>query len=541
MKHLKSINDLNERALDVEKYPETYLSQTKKGSAEFKKFSEIAAQIYQMFKELKWQDIKFETVSGSRRGSTAKEVPILPAALRAKIKKAFDIDSEEARKAFRKENRIFAKTWQAGDGFDNAIYMEVEDVEGHQRTHFPGGIPDSLRGYKLGYKLYRALLEKYKYLCSNTSGTTDKDRVWTSIISPKKDSRGRLTADDVHSMLAKDDVFAMVKNISNRKKIEHVGKFLKEIGIEDYDLTKKNLGVDDELMEILPTNIKDQLDPKKKEEAKIRKIIARLVKLTPDGVKNSRWNIGDYVVDGDEVEDLETDLEAILVRKVVSKAEDGNWLAIPLAALTRYERTGEYSSSDYRSTVNKTDWFKAKLRPGEVDPTAGRLAVAGTSAAERGQSANVANKIKSFMRYDDYDVWATSPDFEECYLTRDSDGRRKSMINTATGERTEGVTGPQLRRAPYRLRKLSTVNITHKTDLREGDHVFVKDHRRYAGKIFKVHRITPASNRQPGVYLAIPNERPLYISDMSSIMKIRGEIANDSLIQNFDEFTSLLD
>ena len=60
-------------------------------------------------------------------------------------------------------NNNFGK-WADANNQSDCIHMEV-DSSG--RYHFPGGgIPSSLRGARLGYKLYRGLLEQKKWLKS---------------------------------------------------------------------------------------------------------------------------------------------------------------------------------------------------------------------------------------------------------------------------------------------------------------------------------------------------------------------------------------
>jgi hypothetical protein len=532
VKHIKTIK---ERALDVDKYPDTYLAPIKKGTSTHRKFADEIAEIYQMFKDLRWQDIKWLTVHKVRKGDTAIEVPLLPRALRSKINKAYQLNPGKMKAAFEMNSKSFNGTWNGDQlGTGRNIYMEVEGIDEDQRTHFPDGIPTSLRGYKLGYKLYRSLLEKYKYLSSNTSGTTDKDRVWQSIISPKTDKRGRLTEDDVHSILGKDFVFAMVKNISIRNKILFAKRYITS-NVDADDITKKNFGMDDELKKILPNEVLADVDPKKKEEKLKQLRRERLLKYTPNGVKSSRWDIGDYVVSSVEMDDVkDTQEHEIIIRKVVGKDDDGDFVAIPLDKLRKYERTGE--KENYETTSDKTDWVKAKLQPGQEDPTAGRLVVAGTAAKDREDAVNNAYNIKRFMRYEDYDVWA-SRDMADSYIAKEGNGRKKSVMNVQNGRVTEQSNSDLVR---MRLKKMTLEDITRKTDVEEGDYVFVKEHRRYVGKIFKVYRITPASNRQPGVYLAIPKERPLYISDMSTLAKITNptnESLSEGFIISFDDFT----
>jgi hypothetical protein len=519
---VKYIKTINERAIDVADFPDTYLADIKQGTSSFKKFKEVAAEIYQMFKDLKWQDIKFETVGSA-------EVAILPAALRAKLMKAHRINSAAAEEAFEQSGNAFGKTWN-GETLrgGNTVHMEVEKNDG-QRSHFPdGGIPDSLKGFNLGYKFYRALLQKYKFLSSNTQGTTEKDRVWTSLISPKKDRRGRLTDDDVHSILGPDYVFAMVKNIPEKKKIEHAKAFIQN-NVDTDSITKKNLGIDDELMEILPDDVLINIDPKKKEEKKKELIKVRLDKFTPRGRNDYAWEIGDYIISKDDLENVfDDEPNNLKVKKVVGKDDDDYWVAIALEDVKRYERNGH--AEDIITTPTKQDWVKAKLQPGDEDPSAGRLVVKGGTRSEAGErtgdpTPNMIKLVKRFMSDDNYEIWCNNG--REAFIVKD-EGRNKILLDARTGDRMV------LTRAAFRAKHLNQVDIhtiTRKTDVRPGDYVFVIDHRRFFGLIVPVHAVTPASNRQPGIYIKVEGEsRPVYISNPYALYKVD---LNESLNNDF--------
>ena len=550
MKHIKTIS---ERGLAVDKFPDTYLAQVKKGTQEYKKYSEVAKDIYQMFKDLKWQDIKFETVATPRSGSTSKEVPILPAALRRKLLQAYKLDSDSTEKNFKQSGNIFAKTWY-GDSMARVIHMNIEDVNGTQRSHFPDdGIPDSLKGYGLGYKLYRALLDKYKYLTSNTAGSKDKDRTWQSLISPKVDKRGRFTEDDVHSILGKDYVFAMVKNISDRKKIEIAKKFIND-NVDTDEINNKNFGIDDELKDLLPEDVLVNLDPKKKAEKKKELVKTRLEKFTPRGRADHNWEIGDYVVDADDITSDDEDIK-ITVKKVVGKDSDGDFVAIELKNLVSYERGTYSSTTPYATSIKsfattKNSWVKAKLQRGDVDPTEGRIPVDGARPARGARTSSSSddsghlsyaanpNNLRALNAFMDADMnWEIlADDNDKAYIVR-RDGGNITIMDGRINNETP-ISATDLRR--MNLNNLNAFAVTSKSALRSGDLVFIKNHRRYYGVIATVDRVTPASNRQPGVYLKIPGEkRPIYFPDPTILIKVK--LANESIdtgrhIQLFEDF-----
>ena len=238
---------------------------------------------------------------------------------------------------------------------------------------------------------------------------------------------------------------------------------------------------------------------------------------------------------------------------MVGKDNDGDWLAISIESISRYERTGEISGSLTTSPRNKQDWAKAKLQPGQEDPSAGRVPVRGTSHVQRQEAQNNASAVKNFMRrisWEEAGVWTTRDwaqhSMPDVYLAKESyeNPRKKEVFNMQSGRRMPtDMSNSELSR--MRLVKLHLEDISMKSELRAGDHVLVTDHRTFTGKLMKVYRVTPAENRQPGVYLEVPDQRPLYISNMNTLRKVMGVIGNaaresldvnESHIIRFDDF-----
>lgn len=250
-------NQIEEMALKPEQFPDTYLKKAKDRQALAREISPLAKQFQDALVNLNWRQITWVV-----RGGT--HYPILPTEILAIYQSAKDIvqrngGSDSFITNYMNDN---FGNWATADNQSNTIHMEVDSGG---RSHFPGGgIPRSLRGARLGYKLYRALLEKKKWLRSNTAGTLEKDNAWASLISPKENPDGTLSDDDVHAILGPDCVFAMIKNISDDQKIRFATSFL-DNNISNSSVNPRNFGIDDELKAILPTDLMARFDPAERE------------------------------------------------------------------------------------------------------------------------------------------------------------------------------------------------------------------------------------------------------------------------------------
>ena len=248
-------NQIEEMALKPEDFPDTYLKKAKDRQAIAREIAPLAKQFQEALVNLNWREITWST-----RGSNY--YPILPAPILAIYTEAKGkIGGSGDSFINNYMNNNFGK-WADANNQSDCIHMEV-DSSG--RSHFPGGgIPSSLRGARLGYKLYRGLLEQKKWLKSNTAGTLEKDNAWASLISPKLNADGSLSDDDVHAILGPDCVFAMIKTISNDQKIRFATNFL-DNNISYSSVNTRNFGIDDELKAILPADMMARFDPAERE------------------------------------------------------------------------------------------------------------------------------------------------------------------------------------------------------------------------------------------------------------------------------------
>ena len=591
--NMKLRTKINERAIDLDQYPGTYLSQRKKDVDSHKAYSVLFKEIIQMLKDMSWKDIKF--VSGGTSGGTRIEFPLLPEPIRAKIKSAARVNNTKAISDFRKGNFSFAKTFNDNDPDTTSnIFMKVESEGEGQRSHFPNdGIPVALRGTNLGYKLYRALLEKYEYLRTNTGGTISKDYAWQSIVSPKKDAGGNLTEDDVHAIVGTDAAFAMIKTIPKASKIKYATNFINRAGaINKSGITKTNFAIDDELKAILPKELVAELDPTKREAAEkarrereeterrereaaaLRSHGDRFELYAPFGVDAHDWEVGDYIVVKRYL--METGYNELPVRKVVEKT--GNeYTAIKISDIASYEANGTVPSNDPRKTRNKTEWVKTKLKRGQYgymeDPSAGRLVVKGGSgragrstpvpvnvtqpgvagAPDTAQESAQKKIVRSFMRTGPFDVYIKTADWESrsnfarrrepivTYLVKKNGVGRSAtykVMNGRTGEQQNNISNADF--LNLELKKFDIAQLERKSSVREGDWVFVKDHRGAQGLACVVKNVTPASNRQPGLYIWTGDTRPQYIGTPPMLWKLI-ESTNDSLSTSIYRFDELIE
>lgn len=89
------------------------------------------------------------------------------------------------------------------DVSDRTTYVTVEPIE--NRIHFPKGVPEKLRGKKLGTLIYLAMIRKLGYITSNLASSAEIKMVYQDLLSNPKYN--------LMSLLLQQQVMVMDKNI----------------------------------------------------------------------------------------------------------------------------------------------------------------------------------------------------------------------------------------------------------------------------------------------------------------------------------------
>jgi hypothetical protein len=338
---IQESQEIDEMAIKPEDFPDTYLATAKGRGARARQISPLIKQFHDGLKALRWQDITWIT-----RGSSY--YPILPAELLAIVKAAKDMigpNSDSFMESIISDN--FGR-WATTNDQSNCIHMEVDSG---QRSHFPGGIPKSIRNVGLGYKLYRGLLQKKTWMRSNTSGTLEKDNAWASLISPKQDEQGNLTEDDVHAILGRSDVCAIIKTLSNSEKIRIAQNFINN-NISTRDINSRNFAIDDELKAILPADFVAQLDPTERER------IERERRARERQEQEARAR--QYGIDrGIQWDELPTERSLVYVRSYAANRDTN--IPVRIIALIRNGQARALKIPEY------LNWVENGSNPGDLD------------------------------------------------------------------------------------------------------------------------------------------------------------------------------
>jgi hypothetical protein len=354
-------------------------------------YEEVAADLRRALKNIRRADIQMEKPGGSRY-----YYPKFPGEIVALLTELKQISESRMRSDFGSWRDVYPDS-------SGAIHFATDSPSDFQRSHFPdGGIPASLRGIGLGYKLYRALLATAGYISSNPSGTREKDKAWGSLLSFKQNADGTPSEDDAHAIIGAGNWMAIDKSFNQNNKVSRAMDFIEQrIGFND---TKPDrFDIDDELLAMLPDAFLSRLDSRylrslvadsRIEQAKFDQIMAaqgeaqrleaeRQVRREQEERERRErqerdlitryasrirqygadlaadWEVGDFVVLRSY---LLQDYDSLPIRQVVNNA-NGVYTAVSIMDGMRIAN-GEMSwrdAGDTRTTRSKPEWVKVNI------------------------------------------------------------------------------------------------------------------------------------------------------------------------------------
>lgn len=355
-------------------------------------YMEIAADLSKALRTINRMDITMEIPNGTRDYYVRFPQPIVDL-----MKEAYQVDRSNFIEYFGKWRDVFPTN-------DNAIHFRTDSPDSHQRSHLPNdGIPASLRGLGLGYKMYRTLLKYAGFISSNTSGTTEKDKVWGSLLAYKANPDGTPSDDDAHAIIGARTWMAIDKGQPSMETIDISMNFIIH-SIGTLNTQPDKFDMDDELLNLLPDEFLSGLDSEylrslvtdnrltqtkvdaiiasrseaerreaerrrteeiaKRERLRAEELQTRnrlIVRLSKFGAApDEDWDIGDFVVVKQYLYNPEYD--SLPIRKVVEN-HDGEYTAVTISDAIRIENGTDRLSNahDVRRTGDKTTWVKVKI------------------------------------------------------------------------------------------------------------------------------------------------------------------------------------
>jgi hypothetical protein len=435
----------------------------------------LLKQIHDYIKNMSWREISFDT-SGSAN------YVMLPAPVRTLMSKMYGCNSEyhkplemyggsATRALNNKEKEFYSKiahfnlstiSVDENDPLDTRtsglyVFRGVEHTGSTyninmtcgnpgDRTHFPNnGINKGLK--TLGQKLYRALVQKYGYVQTNSGGTGIKDLMWDSLTDYKYNPDGtRSVADEVYSFRINDALYVIATGLDMNTSVQYGRTVLNKVTdksrlVSPEARKSSGLAIDPDYIQMLKTALPTMSastkamaeeviewvapDPARAAE---RERIRRDAEEAENNARNARlagrlmafcgvsriqdltsdWNIGDWIV---VREYLLNDSADIKLRKIVKK-EDGVFTALKNTDLPAFNTNGTMSDNRQTRDTAKSVWVKAlppavgtNLAPGTYNiPASARRESGGTTVTPAATTpaattpASVTNVITSNLQ-----------------------------------------------------------------------------------------------------------------------------------------------
>ena len=159
---------------------------------------------------------------------------------------------------WKKDNKDIVK-----ELMDNLNSIRIKAEGGLNRTHFPGGIPNDLKGLGLGYIIYEGLVRYLGYASSRPDASNAAQKVWSQIAEDP----------DFVGIVSNNMILVFRKDFEHKgevlaKALDHLGINVEEIednqDVEKF-LSNNNIDISEELLDIdFMANFKENIADAKK-------------------------------------------------------------------------------------------------------------------------------------------------------------------------------------------------------------------------------------------------------------------------------------
>lgn len=179
------------------------------------KLNNLYQEIFEDLKNLNWYELRFELQNGHY-------YLILPSRIKTKIKKLSYLFDKVNGGPYNHLIEPRLKIEQMVIDYENEIRDELINMyteDDRNRTHFPQGLPKSLLGFNLGFKMYRKLVNDLRFIQSAENASQDVQNIFRQLIEQP----------DLNCVISKTSVLVLRRNLSKEEKIKIVSEYIYEL------------------------------------------------------------------------------------------------------------------------------------------------------------------------------------------------------------------------------------------------------------------------------------------------------------------------
>ena len=205
-----------------QKQSRAYRSTSDKAKADAEQLNSLVPELYESLRNLDWSEI---SMNKDPNGHFYLKFPKhimdlfkLISKIYVRIPDRYDRLIDNVDKV-RSLNSDYISTIKTGQ-----INMYVE--RGKNRTHFPDGLPQSLLGYRLGYKMYRKLIDDLWFVQSQENASKEVQEIYRQLLQQT----------DLNCVVTKNTILIMRRDLTKEDKI----KILSEYLYQAYEFTDKD-------------------------------------------------------------------------------------------------------------------------------------------------------------------------------------------------------------------------------------------------------------------------------------------------------------
>lgn len=195
-----------------QKQSRSAISKKEKAKSDAEQINSLMPELTQSLKNLSWDEIEMDlNPNGHYYLKLPKHILELYKLI-TKLYKRVPTEYERLIDNVERVKRIY---------LDWDITLSKEDVnmyleKNRNRTHFPEGLPQSLLGYNLGYKMYRKLVDDLWFIQSQENATSEVQGIYRQLLQQT----------DLNCVVTKNTILIMRRDLTKEDKIKILSEFI---------------------------------------------------------------------------------------------------------------------------------------------------------------------------------------------------------------------------------------------------------------------------------------------------------------------------
>jgi hypothetical protein len=195
-----------------QKQSRSVISKREKAKSDAEQINSLMPELTQSLKNLSWDEINMELYPNGHYYLKLPKHILELYKLITKLYKRIPSEYQRLIDNVERVKRIYLDWDLTLSNEDVNMYLE----KNRNRTHFPEGLPQSLLGYNLGYKMYRKLIDDLWFIQSQENASKEVQGIYRQLLQQT----------DLNCVVTKNTILIMRRDLTKEDKIKILSEYI---------------------------------------------------------------------------------------------------------------------------------------------------------------------------------------------------------------------------------------------------------------------------------------------------------------------------